>query len=93
MSSWDEKDGVLTVKLQPTIYLNNALKGKEKNNALKHEKRHFNDFNGRAVKLQEALAQVIRAHQDPRMEARWAWFLHDLCKDSAAFHRQVRTMV
>jgi hypothetical protein len=93
MGSWSENNGVLTVKFQPTIYLNNTLTGKEKDNALSHENRHYKDFKGRAVQLQTALSRAIRARKDPQMEARWEWFFYDLCTDSAAFHRSIRMMV
>lgn len=93
MGNWSENNGVLTVTFKPTIYLNNTLTGKEKDNALSHEKRHYMDFKGRAVKLKNALFLAIRAGKDPQMEARWEWFIYDLCTDSAAFHRSIRTMV
>ena len=39
------------------------------------------------------LARGIRARRDPQMENRWTWFLHDLCTDSAPFHRRIGATV
>ena len=91
--NWTENNGVLTVQFQPTIYINNTLTGTDRTNALLHEQRHDSYFRSRAGQLQGALSQAIRARQDPQMSARWSWFLYDLCTDSAAFHRSIRSPV
>ena len=87
--TWSEDNGVLTVQFQPTIYLNNELTGQARTDALQHEQRHYSDFRRQAVLLQRAIAGAIRARRDPQMDARWSWFLYDLCRDSAAFHRSI----
>jgi hypothetical protein len=89
LGTWTENNGVLTVQFQPTIYLNNALSGGTRTEALRHEQRHDTDFRRQAVLLQRALTGAIRARRDPQMDARWSWFLYDLCRDSAAFHRSI----
>ena len=91
--NWTENNGVLTVSFNPTIYINSALTGRARSDALSHEQRHYRDFRTRATRMQQALARVIRARQDPQMGARWTWFLYDLCTDSAAFHRSVGSPV
>jgi len=91
--NWTENNDVLTVSFNPTIYINNALTGAARTNALLHEQRHYRDFRTRATRMQQALARAIRARQDPQMDARWTWFLYDLCTDSAAFHRSVGSPV
>ncbi len=93
LGNWTENNGVLTVQFQPTIYINNALTGAARTSALQHEQRHYTDFRRRAVQLQSALARAVRARRDPQMGARWTWFLHDLCTDSAAFHRSIGATV
>jgi len=89
LGTWTENNGVLTVRFQPTIYLNNALSGSARTNALQHEQRHYSDFRRRATQMQRALTAEIRARRDPQMDVRWRWFLYDLCLDSAAFHRSI----
>lgn len=91
--SWTENNDVLTVRFQPTIYLNRELNGNARTNALQHEQHHYQDFRRRATQLQRALAASIRRRQDPQMNARWTWFLYDICTDSAAFHRLIGSPV
>ncbi len=91
--NWTENNGVLTVSFNPTIYINSALTVEARTEALRHEQRHVRDFRTQATQMHRALARVIRARQDPQMDARWRWFLYDLCTDSARFHRSIRSPV
>ena len=91
--SWTENNGVLTVQFQPTIYLNSALTGSARSDALQHEQHHYQDFRRRATQLQRSLTASIRGRRDPQMNARWAWFLYDICTDSASFHRRLGATV
>lgn len=91
--SWTEKNGVLTIQFNPIIYLNRTLTGQSRSEVLRHEQRHYRDFRQQATWLYNNLVRSIQRHQDPQMDARWAWFLYDLCTDSAVYHRQIGATV
>jgi hypothetical protein len=80
------------VTFDPVILLNADLTGTALRDAEAHERRHFQDFQRRAVALNRALTSAVQQRR-PEMESRWQWFLHDLCTDSHDFHASIGAQV
>lgn len=93
--NWSEQDTVVTVTFNPTIYVNQELEGPSRDEALEHEERHLSDFRRRVRQLRVDLSRIVarRRYSTDYMSNRWAWFLYDLCADSAAFHRSIGARV
>src|SRR5262245_21947871 len=87
-SEWNDPDpdGTLTLKFTPIIYINEALDTNKKQAVLKHEKRHFTDFQKLANALKIALEKAMKEKRDPEIKVRMKWFTYDRCKKSQAFH-------
>jgi hypothetical protein len=92
---WREHNDVLTVTFSPIIILNNQLDDTARQEALRHEQRHFRDFRGLAQQLRTDLLRTVRQgrYTYQYMNSRWEWFLYDICRASRAFHQSLEAMV
>ena len=93
--NWGENGNVVTVRFNPTIYVNQDLEGEPRAEAVQHEERHLADFRQRVGPLRVDVRAAVQqgSYTTDYMRDRWAWFLHDLCVDSRAFHQSTGAMV
>ena len=90
-SEWKIEDDVLIVRFRTSVLILDKLTESERKDVLAHEKRHWQILQRRALELKAALEKIIKEGRDPEpeMDARWEWMKYDICRDDAAFHREV----
>ena len=86
---WTNEDDVLTVKFKNSVLIIDTLTESEQKDVLSHETRHWQIFQRYAIELKAALEKIVKEGGGPDMDNRLEWLRYDICRENAAFHREV----
>ena len=85
---WNDSGDPIVLKIESTMYIDEALTGKAKADVEAHEEKHFQDFKALANRMKTAVDQALKAGRAAQLGDRIEWLVFDRCLKSAEFHRQ-----